>query len=82
MDNYRMNNHSHNVITIDNQHQQVKGYGKIDRYADGENFPFALSDISSVYSNQMKQVVRGVAIKDGKYVVIRDEVETLGKETN
>ncbi|MPN48844.1 hypothetical protein SDC9_196456 [bioreactor metagenome] len=78
---YRMNNHSHNVITIDNQHQQVKGYGKIDRYADGENFPFALSDISSVYSNQMKQVVRGVAIKDGKYVVIRDEVETLGKET-
>ena len=29
----------------------------------------------------MKKVVRGVAIKDGKYVVVRDEVETTGKET-
>lgn len=78
---YRMNNHSHNVITIDNQHQQVKGYGKIDAYSDAEEFSYVVSDISSVYDGQMKQVVRGVAMKDGKYVVVRDEVETLGKET-
>lgn len=78
---YRMNNHSHNVITIDNQHQQVKGYGKIDAYSDAEAFSYVVSDISSVYDGQMKQVVRGVAMKDGKYVVVRDEVETLGKET-
>ena len=78
---YRMNNHSHNVITINNQHQQVKGYGKIDAYSDAEAFSYVVSDISSVYDGQMKQVVRGVAIKDGKYVVVRDEVETLGKET-
>ncbi|NCB24599.1 MAG: heparinase [Bacteroidia bacterium] len=78
---YRMNNHSHNVITIDNQHQQVKGYGKIDAYSEAEAFSYVVSDISSVYDGQMKQVVRGVAMKDGKYVVVRDEVETLGKET-
>ena len=78
---YRMNNHSHNVITIDNQHQQVKGYGKIDAYSDAEAFSYVVSDISSVYDGQLKQVVRGVAMKDGKYVVVRDEVETLGKET-
>lgn len=78
---YRMNNHSHNVITINDQHQQVKGYGKIDAYSDAEAFSYVVSDISSVYDGQMKQVVRGVAIKDGKYVVTRDEVETLGKET-
>ena len=78
---YRMNNHSHNVITINDQHQQVKGYGKIDAYSDAEAFSYVVSDISSVYDGQMKQVVRGVAIKDGKYVVVRDEVETLGKET-
>ena len=78
---YRMNNHSHNVITINDQHQQVKGYGKIDAYSDAEAFSYVVSDISSVYDGQMKQVVRGVAIKDGKYVVLRDEVETLGKET-
>lgn len=78
---YRTNNHSHNVITINNQHQQVKGYGKIDKYSDEDKFSFAVSDISSIYSNQIKKVVRGVAIKDGKYVVVRDEVETTGKET-
>lgn len=78
---YRMNNHSHNVITINDQHQQVKGYGKIDAYSDAEAFSYVVSDISSVYDGQMKQVVRGVAMKDGKYVVLRDEVETLGKET-
>ena len=78
---YRMNNHSHNVISINNQHQQVNGYGKIDAYSDDEAFSFAVSDITSVYENQMKQVVRGVAIKDGKYVVVRDEVEALEQET-
>ncbi len=78
---YRMNNHSHNVITIDDQLQQVKGYGKIDAYSDDEAFTYAVSDITSVYDGQMKKVVRGVAIKDEKYVVVRDEVETLGKNT-
>ncbi len=78
---YRMNNHSHNVISINNQHQQVNGYGKIDAYSDDEAFSFAVSDITSVYDGQMKQVVRGVAIKDGKYVVVRDEVEALEQET-
>jgi len=78
---YRMNNHSHNVISINNQHQQVNGYGKMDAYSDDKTFSFAVSDISSVYNGQMKQVVRGVAIKDEKYVVVRDEVETLEQDT-
>ncbi|WP_436415500.1 heparinase II/III domain-containing protein [Petrimonas sp.] len=78
---YRMNNHSHNVITINGQLQQVKGYGKIDKFSGTEGFNFAMSDISSVYEGQMKKVVRGVAIKDYKYVVVRDEVETLGNST-
>lgn len=78
---YRMNNHSHNVITVDNQLQQVKGYGKIDKYSDHTRFTYAVSDITSVYEGQMKKVERGVGIKDEKYVVIRDELETLGKIT-
>lgn len=78
---YRMNNHSHNVITIDSLLQQVKGYGKMDKHSDAAGFRYAVSDISTVYDNQMKKVVRGVAIKDEKYVVVRDEVETMGKKT-
>lgn len=78
---FRLNNHSHNVLTIDNQLQQVAGYAAIDRFSDEEGFKFAISDISSVYDGQMQKVTRGVAIKDEKYVVIRDEFTTLDKST-
>jgi len=78
---FRMNNFSHNVLIVDNQQQRVNGYAKIDRYSDNENFMFSISDISSVYSGQLKSAKRGVALKDLKYTIIRDEFETLGKTT-
>lgn len=78
---YRMNNHSHNVLTFNNQHQRVNGYAKIDSFSNEESFTFAVSNISSVYNGQIKQAIRGIAIKEGKYVVVRDEVETLEQQT-
>jgi hypothetical protein len=78
---FRLNNHAHNVLTFDGQLQQVSGYAKIDKTSDKEGFKFAISDISGVYSNQVKKSVRGVAIQDEKYVVVRDEIETTGKST-
>lgn len=77
---YRMNNHSHNVLTVDDQAQLVKGYGKIDKYSHQAEFPYAISDITTAYEGQMKKVVRGVGIKDEKYVVVRDEVEAFESE--
>lgn len=78
---FRMNNFSHATLTINDQHQQVSGYAQIDRYADHPEFSFALSDISSVYTGQLKQAQRGVAMVEGSYVVIRDEVQTLDQPT-
>jgi hypothetical protein len=78
---YRMNNHSHNVLTFNNQHQRVNGYAKINSFSNEESFTFAVSNISSVYNGQIKQAIRGIAIKEGKYVVVRDEVETLEQQT-
>jgi hypothetical protein len=78
---FRMNTFSHNVLIFDNQQQRVDGYAKIDRYADTENFSFAVSDISSIYRGQVKKVVRGVAVKNKEYVIVRDEIETLDKTT-
>jgi hypothetical protein len=59
----------------------VKGYAKIDKYSDAENFLFALSDLSTVYDGQLSEVKRGVAIVDKKYVVVRDELAATGKES-
>lgn len=71
---FRLTNRVHNTLTIDNQLQQVKGYAKIDRFSDSPKFMYAVSDISTVYENQLKSAVRGVAIVDGKFVVVSDEL--------
>ena len=78
---FRMATYSHNVLIVDGEQQRVNGYARIDKYSDTENFMFSVSDISSVYEGQLKSVTRGVAVKDLKYAVVRDEFETLDKIT-
>ena len=78
---FRLNNYAHSTLTINDELQKVEGYAKIDKYSKNDDFMFATSDISSLYNGLLKKAVRGVAIKDGKYVVIRDEVETPDKQT-
>lgn len=78
---FRMNTYSHNVLIVDGEQQRVNGYAKIDKYSDDENFMFSVSDISTIYNGQLKNATRGVALKDLKYTVIRDEFETLDKTT-
>ena len=78
---FRMNTYSHNVLIINDQQQRVDGYAKIDKYSDTEEFMFAISDISTIYNGQLKKATRGVGVKDGKYTIIRDEIETLDNTT-
>lgn len=78
---FRMNSFSHNVLIVDNEQQRVDGYAKIDRWSDTEDFMFSISDISKVYNGQLKSAIRGVALKDLKYTIVRDEFETLDKTT-
>lgn len=76
---FRLNNYSHSTLIVDNKLQQVDGYAKIDKYSDNEKFPFAISEITSVYKGYLKKSVRGIGIIDQKYVVVRDELKTLNK---
>lgn len=78
---FRMNTYSHNVLIIDNEQQRVNGYARIDKYSDTEEFMFAVSDISTLYKGQLRKATRGVGIRDGKYTIVRDEIETLDKAT-
>ena len=78
---FRMSTYSHNVLIVDNEQQRVDGYAKIDKYSDTDKFMFSVSDISAIYDGQLKKATRGVGIKDGKYSIIRDEIETLDKIT-
>lgn len=78
---FRLNNFVHNTLTVDNQLQLVKGYAKIDKWSNKPKFSYAMSDLTSVYENQLASIKRGVAIAEGKYVVVRDELETTDKQT-
>ncbi len=78
---FRMNTYSHNVLIVDGQQQRVDGYAKIDRFSDGDDFQYAISDISSVYEGLLKSYKRGVGNINGEYSIIRDEIETLDKMT-
>ena len=59
--------------------QRVDGYASIERSSDKPRFSYAISDISAVYKGQLASVKRGAGIKDGKYVVVRDEYTALDK---
>ncbi len=78
---FRLNNYAHSTLTFDKSLQKVTGYAKIDKYSDNEEFVNAVSDITTMYDGQIKKAVRGVGIRDQKYVVIKDELETLNKPT-
>ena len=78
---FRINNFTHNTLSFNNQLQQVKGYAKIDQSSDRPKFSYFISDLTSVYENQISSAQRGVAIVDSKYVLVRDELRALGNKT-
>ena len=50
-------------------------------FSEKEEFMNAVSDITTMYEGQVKKAVRGVGIVDQKYVLVKDEIETLDKPT-
>lgn len=76
---FRLNNLAHNTLTFDNQLQRVKGYAKIDQWSTDSDSPAVVMDLSEVYGGQVSGVKRGIAIRDKKYVVVRDEIRTTEK---
>lgn len=71
----RYNNLFHNTLSVNNQFQQVEGTAPIISCADNPSFRNAVLDISSVYKNQLAKALRGIAMVNSSYVVIRDELE-------
>ena len=78
---FRYNNFVHNTLTVNNKHQLVAGYAPINRTSSNANHMYAVTDISEVYKGYLNKAVRGAAIVDQKYVVVRDEIETPAGET-
>ncbi len=78
---FRYNNFTHNTLTFNDSLQRVEGASKIDSYTNKKNLMSATSDISSVYTGQVKSAVRSASIVNKSYVTIKDVIETLGYST-
>lgn len=78
---FRYTNFVHNTLTANNEHQRVEGNAPITNYSSSSSFMNAVTDMTEVYKGSLAKANRGIAIADKKYVVVRDEIETLLKET-
>jgi hypothetical protein len=79
---YRYNNFVHNTLTVDDQLQKVNGYSSITGSSEKPEMMCAVADISSLYSENLKRARRGIAIVEKKYVMVRDEIETLSRKAS
>ena len=78
---FRLTNLVHNTLTINNQHQRVEGFAPIQSSSSEPGFMNAVTDMTEVYKGAVAKSVRGIAIVNKAYVVVRDEIETLNNVT-
>ena len=78
---FRYNNFAHNTLSINNQLQNVNGFAPIKSSSSKPEFMNAIVDLTSIYQNDISKAVRGIAILNKQQVVVKDELETLTKET-
>jgi hypothetical protein len=76
---FRLTNFVHNTLTIDSQHQRVTGSAPIVSSGSTPAFMNAVTDMSEVYKGAADKAVRGIAIVEKSYVLVRDEVRTIDK---
>ena len=72
---YRLNNQSHNILTVNGQPQLVSGMASILSSSSKSEFLSAVSDLTSLYKTELKKATRGIAIVNSSYVVVQDELE-------
>ncbi len=79
---FRYNNFVHNTLTVNGQLQRVDGKAEIISSSSGQAFMNAVTDMTTVYNDQLSAAKRGVAIIDKKYVIVRDEVKPVAGNKN
>jgi hypothetical protein len=75
-DVFRYNNLAHNTITINNQYQKVSGKASVIAYSNQRDMLNAVTDMTQLYSDNVNKAIRGIAIVNEQYLMVRDEIET------
>ncbi len=78
---FRYNNLVHNTLTVNNALQWVDGYAPILSSSVSRNFKSVILDLSSAYKSLLSKLYRGIALREGRYVTIRDEMNIPKENT-
>ncbi|WP_324679088.1 heparinase II/III domain-containing protein [Hymenobacter sp. GOD-10R] len=78
---FRYNNLAHSTLAFNDSLQRVNGTATLTGSSNTPMFMNATTDLTGVYKSAVAKAVRGVAIVDKSYVVVRDEIETLPANT-
>ena len=73
---FRLNNFSHNTLTLNDQLHHAAGEARITRFSGGPSAG-ATVDLTPVFAGQATRVTRGFSFRAGQDVTIRDEIEGL-----
>jgi len=79
---FRLNNHSHNTLTLNGDVQRADAIAPIIKHRFTKNRSFAVADLSEAYLPHANKVVRGIALLDNKSVLIQDEIDWNGDNKN
>lgn len=71
---YRLNNLSHNTLTINDDLQRADAQASIVKTRFSENNSFAIADLTAAFHPHVKEAKRGVALVDGEVVIVQDEI--------
>jgi len=72
---FRLNNFSHNTLTINGLHHCVNGHAVITHFSDKDDLG-ATVDLSAVFAGQAESVIRSFAFRDG-HIAIFDDIAGL-----
>ena len=74
---FRLNNRTHNTLTIDGQLHRVDGEARIVGFSDAAENPYALLDLTPVFAGQASRVRRGFRMRHEQEVLVQDELGGL-----
>ena len=70
----RYRNMAHNTLIINGELQRVSGNAALIKSSERAGFMSSVFELSSVYAGQLRSARRGIAIVEGSYVLVRDEL--------
>ena len=79
---FRLNNRSHNTLTLNGDVQRANAKAPFVRREFTKNRSIAVADLSEAYLPHANKVLRGIALLDNKSVLIQDEIDWTGDNKN